>query len=218
MPCPGKVQERRGSSDGELRLPLENDRPATIVNIRSEMGCQDGCPGRGRANEFAATTTQSPPARTPVPDPPRCTGGGVPAGQSPGGPSVRGCEVPAGSERMNSPLEIREVRLRGLPHHGPCRCTNAESRRAIGARMRNPGGLRANEFAAGNSRSPPSRTAPPRAVPVHRCAVPAGHRCADAKFRRGSERMNSPLEIREVRLRGLPRHGPCRCTDAQFRC
>ncbi len=29
-----------------------------------------------------------------------------------------------------------------------------------------------------------------------------------------SERMNSPLEIREVRLRGLPRHGPSRCTEA----
>jgi hypothetical protein len=54
-----------------------------------------------RANKFAATTTRNPPSRI-------------------GGPGVRASEVHARArtvriqERMNSPLEEREIRLRGL--------------------------------------------------------------------------------------------------------
>ena len=85
-------------------------------------------------------TTRSPPARTPVTGRPSAPGSVVPSTPSEVSSTS---EVPPGPERMNSPLEIHEVRLRGLPraralpvHRGavtqlkPCSCRASARDRA----------------------------------------------------------------------------------------
>jgi hypothetical protein len=139
-----------------------------------------------RANKFAATSTRSPPARTRRP-------GGVrrskrlrvryrrqPAGleQKSVGARNRVMRRPPSQERMNSPLELRKVRLRGLGGQGVCGV---------------PG---TSPSAAGVSRQVSSRR-----------SVGALNRVAcRPPFQ---ERMNSPLELHKVRLRGLGGQGVC---------
>jgi hypothetical protein len=133
------------------------------------------------ANEFAAGTTQSPPSWTVAAGAGRCDRhpNGPMAWRAPAADArVRGMphtvRLPSPhQERMNSPLELRKVHLRGLLPRVPGRCDrcpngpmgwrapaadapvrgNAAHRRAAESA---PG---ANEFAAGTTQSPPARTA-----------------------------------------------------------
>jgi hypothetical protein len=142
--------------------------------------------GRGRANEFAATTTRSPPARTPVP--------GASATR------VAGCLPPAEVQFAGpgvSSTRGRAVHAVEAPHG------RAGGRGgACGFPSGGHSAGRANEFAATTTRSPPARTPVPGAsatrvagcVPPRRFSSPAPEcrRRAAGLFTRLKPRTDAP--------------------------
>jgi hypothetical protein len=155
---------RQGGTRRPMHLRVRNRSDAAGLRRGGPATCR---PPAG-ANEFAATTSQSPPARTRRP-------GRV---RRPTHLRVRNRGMPPGSgavirqragrlrERINSPLRHRKVRLRGSAARRTWRSTHlrvrnrsdaATLRRGDQATCRPPAG--ANKFAATTSQSPPARNA-----------------------------------------------------------